>query len=42
MIMKLIGLGFKNYRKDAYNVFDAVIVIVSLTDFTISISGGMN
>ena len=40
--MKLIGLGFKNYRKDKYNVFDAVIVIVSLTDFAISISGGMN
>lgn len=34
--MKLIGLGIKNYFKDGYNVFDCVIVIVSLVDWTIS------
>ena len=37
MILKIIGLGFKNYRKDGYNLFDAVIVVISLVDWTISI-----
>ena len=36
MILKLIGLGFYNYRQDKYNVFDSVIVIISLIDWTIS------
>jgi len=36
MLMKLIGLGIKNYFKDGYNIFDCVIVIVSLVDWTIS------
>ena len=36
MILKLIGLGFKNYSKDNYNVFDAVIVAISLVDWTIT------
>ena len=36
MILKIIGLGFRNYRQDKYNVFDAVIVIISLVDWTIS------
>ena len=36
MIFKLIGLGFTNYRKDSYNVFDCVIVVISLVDWTIS------
>ena len=36
MILKIIGLGFQNYRQDSYNVFDAVIVIISLVDWTLS------
>ena len=36
MILKIIGLGFYNYRQDSYNVFDAVIVIISLVDWTIT------
>ena len=36
MILKLIGLGPKNYVKDGYNQFDAVVVIVSLIDWIIS------
>ena len=36
MVLKIIGLGFYNYRQDKYNVFDAVIVIISLVDWTIS------
>ena len=33
MIIKLIGLGFKDYSKDAFNIFDATLVIISLVDF---------
>ena len=44
MIIKLIGLGFKDYTKDAFNIFDAFLVIISMVDFVISkvpqISGG--
>ena len=36
MILKLIGLGFNNYIRDGYNLFDAVIVIISLIDWTIT------
>ena len=37
MILKIIGLGFNNYRKDSYNLFDACIVVISLIDWTITI-----
>ena len=36
MILKLIGLGWSNYKQDGYNVLDAVIVIISLVDWTLS------
>ena len=36
MIVKMIGLGLTNYIKDSYNLFDAIIVILSLVDWTIS------
>lgn len=36
MLIKLLGLGFKEYVRDAFNVFDAVLVIISLVDFVIS------
>ena len=39
MVMKLIGLGFKNYIMDKFNIFDAIIVIVSLVDFSLTMSG---
>ena len=35
MVLKLIGLGPKNYIQDGYNIFDAIIVIISLVDWTI-------
>ena len=41
MIAKLIGLGIKNYFRDKFNAFDAVIVIVSLVDFALMLSGGL-
>ena len=36
MCMKLHGLGAKNYIRDGYNIFDAVIVIISLIDYTLT------
>lgn len=42
MIMKLIGLGPKNYGKDTYNKLDCFIVCVSLIDFTINRIPGAN
>ena len=35
MILKLIGLGWSNYKQDKYNIFDAIIVIISLIDWAI-------
>jgi len=34
--MKLIALGIENYMKDNFNLFDGIVVILSLIDFTIS------
>jgi len=36
MLFKIIGLGLKQYVKDYYNVFDALIVILSIIDFVIN------
>jgi hypothetical protein len=33
MVLKMIGLGLIEYVKDAFNVFDAIIVIVGLLEF---------
>ena len=33
MTLKLIGMGFRNYIRDSFNVFDAIIVIVGLLEF---------
>ena len=36
MISKLIGLGFKDYAADGFNVFDAVIVVISVVELGLS------
>ena len=36
LVFKLIGLGPKNYVKDPWNKFDAVVVTISLIDWTIA------
>ena len=36
MVLKIIGLGPKNYAKDVWNKFDAVVVTISLIDWTIT------
>ena len=35
MLMKMFGLGIKNYIRDSFNLFDAVVVLFSLVDVTI-------
>jgi len=35
MIIKLIGLGFKGYANDSFNLFDCAVVIISLADWVI-------
>lgn len=38
MVIKLCGLGFRNYLLDSFNVFDCFIVILSLVDLTLEIA----
>lgn len=37
MIIKIVGLGFKGYYQDAYNIFDSIIVISSIVDLLTSL-----
>lgn len=34
-MLKIIGLGFRNWAKDRMNLFDAIIVIISLSQYII-------
>lgn len=36
MVIKMVGMGFKGYFWDTYNIFDSVIVMTSLVDLLIS------
>ena len=36
MVIKLIALGFKQYLKDCYNIFDAIIILLSIADIAVS------
>ena len=36
MVIKLIGLGFREYARDSFNIFDAVVVILSIVDIVIT------
>ena len=36
MLIKLCGLGFKEYCRDHFNIFDAVVVVLSLIDMIVS------
>lgn len=38
MIIKIIGMGPRIYIKDSYNIFDAIIVCLSIIDVSISYS----
>lgn len=32
MLLKIFGLGFADYLKDRFNIFDAILVIISIVD----------
>lgn len=36
MIIKIIGLGLKEYLRDTFNLFDAIIVVFSIGEFIYS------
>jgi voltage-dependent calcium channel L type alpha-1D len=36
LLLKVMGLGFKNYFKDRYNTFDFAIVLVSTIDIILT------
>lgn len=42
MIIKLIGFGPNNYRKDYFNLFDALLVILSLVDWGLTLPSHLN
>ena len=35
MLLKLFGLGLKQYVKDSFNIFDSIVVILSLIDLMV-------
>lgn len=38
MLIKLLGLGFKEYARDSFNIFDAIIVVLSMLDLILTAS----
>ena len=36
MLFKLIGLGFREYARDQFNLFDAFIVVISIVDMVVT------
>ena len=38
MVIKLIGLGFRDYSRDSFNLFDAFIVVLSIVDIIVTAS----
>lgn len=42
MTIKLFGLGIKNYCKDTFNIFDSIIVALSLVELVISLTSSEN
>lgn len=39
MIIKLLGLGVKDYTRDGFNRFDAAIVILSMVEIALQGDG---
>ena len=39
MILKLIGLGVKGYFREGFNIFDCVLVIVSVAEAVVAGTG---
>lgn len=36
MVLKIIGLGFKGYFTELFNIFDCCVVILSLVDMSLT------
>ena len=41
MATKVIGMGFEEYAKDRFNLFDAAVVIMSIVELALSAGGGL-
>jgi hypothetical protein len=37
MLLKIIGLGSRNYFADSFNLFDSIVVMISLIDYAIAL-----
>ena len=42
MVLKLCGLGFKDYIRDHYNKFDAILVIISIIELALEFVGAQH
>lgn len=42
MVLKLIGLGIKKYMQDGFNIFDGIIVIISMVELATDGKGGIS
>ncbi|KAG2448926.1 hypothetical protein HYH02_006274 [Chlamydomonas schloesseri] len=42
MVLKLFGLGFWDYIRDGFNIFDALVVTISLLEIVLSSVAGLN
>ena len=38
MVMKLIGLGFKSYASDNFNIFDCTVVMISIVELALALA----
>lgn len=34
MLLKVLGLGIREYVRDNFNIFDAIIIIVGMLEYT--------
>jgi hypothetical protein len=34
MLLKIFGLGIKDYLRDGFNIFDAIVIIIGLLEYT--------
>jgi hypothetical protein len=38
-VIRIIGIGFRNYAKDGWNIFDFIVAFISLISLLVSLSG---
>ena len=42
MVLKILGLGFTEYGRDRFNLFDAVVVFISIIELALAGGGGLS